>query len=45
MNLNKWSLKDNYPVPKMDHILQRVIGARRMSFLDGYSGFNQIFVA
>jgi len=44
-NLNKCSLKDNYPIPKMDHILQRVIGATRMSFLDGYLGFNHIFVA
>ena len=44
-NLNKCSLKDNYLLPKMDHILQRVVGAKRMSFLDGYSGYNQIDVA
>jgi len=25
-NLNKVSLKDNYPLQKMDHILQRVLG-------------------
>ena len=25
-NLNKVSLKDNYPLPKMDQILQRVVG-------------------
>ena len=25
-NLNKASLKDNYPLPKMEHILQRVVG-------------------
>jgi len=43
-NLNKVSLKDNYPLPKMDHILQRVVGASRMSLLDGYSGYNQIVV-
>ena len=43
-NLNKLSLKDNYPLPKMDHILQRVVGASRMSLLDGYSGYNQILV-
>jgi len=43
-NLNKCSLKDNYPLPKMDHILQRVVGAKRMSFLDGYSRYNQIDV-
>eukprot|EP00253_Pinus_taeda_P011725 PITA_11725 len=28
----------------MDHILQRVVGASRMSLLDGYSGYNQILV-
>ena len=43
-NLNKVSLKYNYPLPKMDHILQRVVGASRMSLLDGYSGYNQILV-
>jgi hypothetical protein len=40
LNLNKCSLKDNYPLPKMDHILQRVVGAHRISLLDGYSGYN-----
>jgi len=43
-NVNKVSLKDNYPLPKMDHILQRVVGASRISLLDGFSGFNQILV-
>ena len=28
----------------MDHILQRVVGASRMSLLDGYSGYNQVLV-
>jgi hypothetical protein len=43
-NLNRCSLKDNYPLPKMDHILQRVVGAQRISMLDGYSGYNHISV-
>lgn len=43
-NLNKVSLKDHYPLPKMDYILQRVVGASRISLLDGFSGFNQILV-
>jgi len=43
-NLNKASLKDNYPLPKMDHILQRVVGASRMSLLNGYTGYNKILV-
>jgi hypothetical protein len=43
-NLNKVSLKDHYPLPKMDHILQKVVGSQRMSMLDGFSGYNQIMV-
>lgn len=39
-NVNKVSLKDNYPLPKMDRILQRVVGSSRISFLDGFSGYN-----
>ena len=43
-NLNQVSLKDNYPLPKMDHILQRVVGSQRMSILDSFSGYNQVAV-
>ena len=39
-NLNKASLKDNYSLPKMDHVLQRVVGAERISMLDGFFGYN-----
>jgi hypothetical protein len=43
-NLNKVSLKDNYPLPKMDHILQKVVGSSRISLLYGFSGYNQVLV-
>ena len=43
-NLNRVSLKDNYPLPKMDHILQRAVGTQRLSMLDGFSGYNHILV-
>jgi hypothetical protein len=43
-NLNKCSKKYNYPLPKMEHILQRVSGASVMSFIDGFSRYNQILV-
>jgi hypothetical protein len=43
-NLNKASLKDNYPLPKMDHLLQSVVGSSRISLLDGFSGYNQVLV-
>jgi hypothetical protein len=43
-NLNKVSLKENYPLPKMDYILQKVVGSHKMSMLDGFLGYNQIMV-
>ena len=43
-NVNQVSLKDNYPLPKMDHILQRVVGSKRMSMLNGFSSYNQVAV-
>jgi hypothetical protein len=33
-NLNRCSQKDNYPLPKMEHILQRVVGSSRMSMIE-----------
>jgi hypothetical protein len=41
-NLNKCSLKYNYPLPKMDHILQKVVGENMISMMDGFSGYNQV---
>ena len=43
-NLNQVSLNDKYPLHKMDHILQRVVGSQRMSMLDGFLGYNQVVV-
>ena len=43
-NLNKASLKENYPLPKMDQILQNIVGSQNMSMLDGFLGYNQILV-
>jgi len=43
-NLKKVSLKKNYPLPKMDHISQRVVGSTVISLLDGFFGYNQILV-
>jgi hypothetical protein len=43
-NLNKISKKDNYPLPNMEHLLQRVTCASRMSMIDGFSSYNHIFV-
>ena len=43
-NLNRASLKDNYPLPKMDFVLQKVTGAYRLSMVDGFSAYNQVAV-
>jgi hypothetical protein len=43
-NLNRVSLKENYQLPKMDYILQKVVGSQKMSMLNGFSGYNQIMV-
>jgi hypothetical protein len=44
-NLNKASDKDNYPVPPMEQILQQVSGSKRLSLLDGFSGYNQVLMS
>jgi hypothetical protein len=43
-NLNRSSKKDNYPLPKMEHLLQKFTGSSRMSMIDGFSGYNHISV-
>jgi hypothetical protein len=44
INLNISSLKDNYPLLKMDHILQRVVGSKRISMIDGFSRYSLVAV-
>jgi hypothetical protein len=43
-NLNRSSLKDNYPLPKMDHVLEKMVGVNNISMIDGFLGYNQIVV-
>lgn len=43
-NLNKLFVKDDYPLPKMDHILQKVVGSTIIFLFDGFLGYNQILV-
>jgi hypothetical protein len=40
-NLKRSSKEDNYPLPNMEHILQRVTGASMISMIDDFSGYNQ----
>jgi hypothetical protein len=44
-DLNKASIKDNFPLPNMEFLLQKFIGSACMSMLDGFSGYNQVLVA
>ena len=41
-NLNQASLKDNFSLPNMDHLLQTAASSKMMSMLDGFLGYNQI---
>lgn len=43
-NLNKESLKDDYPLPKIDQLLETGLGAQRLSMLDDFSGYNKVNV-
>ncbi|MCO5548431.1 hypothetical protein L7F22_001887 [Adiantum nelumboides] len=48
VNLKKVNLatvKDNYPLPITDHVLERVAGKQTYSFLDGLLGYNQLAIA
>jgi hypothetical protein len=43
-DLNKASIKDNFPLPNMEFLLQQVIGSAYMSTLDGFYGYNKVLV-
>ena len=44
-NLNKACLKDEFPLPNIDLLVDSVAGSSMFSFMDGYSGYNQIRMA
>jgi hypothetical protein len=41
-NLNKVCLKDEFPLPSMDVLIDSAAGHEMFSFMDGFSGYNQI---
>ena len=42
--LNKATLKDYFPLPFIDQVLDTLSGNKYFSFLDGYNGYNQILI-
>ena len=42
--VNEATIKDNYAVPYIEHLLERIVGAEAYSFIDGFSRYNQISV-
>jgi hypothetical protein len=44
-NLNKACLKDEFPLPNMDLLIDSATGHAMFSFMDGCSGYNQIFMS
>jgi hypothetical protein len=41
-DLNKACLKDKFPTPFIDQILDECVGSEAFSFMDGFLGYNQI---
>lgn len=39
-NLNKAYLKDSFPLPRIDQLVDATIGHELLSFMDAYSGYN-----
>ena len=44
-DLNKACLKDEFPLPNMDLLIDSAAGHAMFSFMDGFSGYNQILMS
>ena len=44
-DLNKACLKDPFPIPRIDQLVDATVGHPRMSFLDAFQGYHQIPLA
>ncbi|MCO5598976.1 hypothetical protein L7F22_053075 [Adiantum nelumboides] len=42
--VNAATIRDNYPLPITDHVIERVAGIEAYSFLDGFSGYSQLTI-
>ena len=44
-DLNRACPKDDFPLPHIDVLVDNTAGSELMSFMDGFSGYNQILMA
>ena len=44
-DLNKACPNDDFPFPHIDVLVDNTVGSALMSFVDGFSGYNQINMA
>ncbi len=44
-DLNRACLKDDFPIPQIEMLVNNTTGSALMSFMDGFSGYNQILMA
>jgi hypothetical protein len=44
-DLNRATLKDEYPMPVAETLINAAAGHKILSFIDGNTGYNQIFMA
>ena len=42
MDLNKAFPKDSFPLPRIDQLVDSTIGHKLLTFMDAFSGYNQI---
>ena len=45
MDLNKACPKDSFPLPRIDQLVDSIAGHKLLTFMDAFSGYNQIKMA
>ena len=43
-NLSKACPKDSFPLPRIDQLVDSTVGHKLLSFMDAFSGYNQILM-
>jgi len=43
-NLNKACPKDSFPLPHIDRLVEPTVGIELLTFMDAFSGYNQIMM-